>query len=267
MGDIGLLQSTWLAFIQGLSEFLPISSSAHLLLPSVLFGWQDQGLAFDVAVHLGTLFAVIIYFRQMLVAMACDWGCSIVGRPHGHDARLAWLLILATLPVIVCGFLLRDLVDTHFRNAFVIATTTILFAFVLWWADVRSRGTKRLEDLNWRIALLIGASQILALIPGTSRSGITMSVALLCHLDRKAASRFSFLLSIPVIGGAALLLALELLDSSDINWLLIAYATLLSGVVAYLCIHFFLKLIDRVGFMPFVIYRLLLGVVLLWVVI
>ena len=267
MGDIGLLQSTWLAFIQGLSEFLPISSSAHLLLPSVLFGWEDQGLAFDVAVHLGTLFAVITYFRQMLVTMACDWGCSIVGRPHGEDARLAWLLILATLPVIICGFLLRDLVDTHFRNALVIATTTILFALVLWWADVRSRGTKSLGDISWRVALLIGVSQVLALIPGTSRSGITMSVALLCHLDRAAASRFSFLLSIPVIAGAALLMGLELLDTPEINWLLIAYATLLSGIVAYLCIHFFLKLIDRVGFIPFVIYRLLLGVLLLWVVI
>lgn len=266
MTEIELLQSTWLAFIQGLTEFLPISSSAHLLLPSVLLGWEDQGLAFDVAVHLGTLMAVIIYFHRMLRAMACDWGRSLVGRPHGEKARLGWLLILASLPVVVCGLLLRDIVDAHFRSGLVIAGTTVLFALVLWWADARSRGNKGLHDINWRVALLVGLGQVLALIPGTSRSGITMSVALLCHLDREAASRFSFLLSIPVIAGAALLLGIELIESARVNWLLLTYATLLSGIVAFSCIHLFLKIIDAVGFLPFVIYRLLLGVLVLWVI-
>jgi undecaprenyl-diphosphatase len=262
MADFDLIRATLLALIQGLTEFLPISSSAHLIFPSALMGWEDQGLAFDVAVHLGTLLAVITYFRRDIMDILAGWGMHLAKQVPSDEARLGWMLILATIPLVIAGLLLQDIVDTYLRSTLVIGSSTIVFALFLWAADQKSDGRKELNTLSWYAFLLIGLAQVLALIPGTSRSGITITAALFCQLDRQASARLSFLLSIPAIAGAAFLLVLDLLQEGTANWGELVYALLLSFIVAYLCIHYFLKLITRLGFIPFVIYRLLLGLCL-----
>lgn len=260
--DFDFIPVTFLALIQGITEFLPISSSAHLILPSAILGWDDQGLAFDVAVHLGTLSAVLIYFRKEIGGIIAGCIAHLFQGRSSSESRLGWQLLLATLPVIVVGFLLKDYVDTYLRKTVVIACTTIFFGALLLWADKLPGTHKKLDDINLKIALVIGLAQVLALVPGTSRSGITMTAALFCKLDRESSSRFSFLLSIPVIAGAALLLLLDLLDQPAVNWMELVYAMLVAGIVAYACIHFFLQTINRLGFLPFAIYRFLLGAVL-----
>jgi undecaprenyl-diphosphatase len=258
-----LLRATFLAILQGLTEFLPISSSAHLILPAALLGWEDQGLAFDMAVHLGTLLAVLLYFRQDLQAIAMAMLAQLRGKALTEPGRLGWLLVLATIPVLIAGVMLKDLAETSLRSVAVITITTLLFALLLWVADRSGTRQYSLQQLNWKTALLIGCAQVLSLVPGTSRSGITMTAALFCHFDREAASRFSFLLSIPVTTGASLLLFLDLLEAPSVNWAELFYALVVAAVTAYACIHYFLKLIASLGFLPFVLYRLALGGVLL----
>ncbi len=260
--DFDILKVSILALIQGVTEFLPISSSAHLILPSAILGWKDQGLAFDVAVHLGTLIAVIIYFRLDLIRLFGAWTKSIVSQEKTQDSQLSWIIIFSTLPAVIIGFFLRDLVDQYLRSVTVIASTTIIFGILLYYSDIKSSASKTILDINWKIGLFIGFAQAVALIPGTSRSGITMTAARFCNLDRESAARFSFLLAIPVIAGAALLLGMELINSVDVKWAELFYAMALSSIIAYLCIHFFLKSIIRIGFLPFVIYRLVLGAIL-----
>ncbi|HHX82220.1 MAG TPA: undecaprenyl-diphosphate phosphatase [Pseudomonadaceae bacterium] len=264
MLEFDLLRATILALIQGLTEFLPISSSAHLLLPSILLGWEDQGLAFDVAVHFGTLLAVIGYFRHDIMAILRGMIAQAVAGQASAEARLGWSLAIATVPVIIAGFLLKDVVDQYLRDMRVVAATTIVFGLLLWVADRKRATISNVQQIGWRSAVVIGLAQILALVPGTSRSGITTTAALFCGLDREAASRFSFLLSIPVIAGAALFLLVDLLQSTGVNWGELAYALLLSMLTAWGCIHYFLKFIARVGFLPFVVYRVALGLALLY---
>jgi undecaprenyl-diphosphatase len=262
-----VIQTIILALIQGLTEFLPISSSAHLILPAQLLGWEDQGLSFDVAVNTGSLFAVVIYFRYELLAMFRAWVASIFKGVHTQDSKLAWWIILATFPAVIFGFLAKDFIATHLRNIEVIAFTTIFFGLLLWWADRMSRQELSVYQTGWRRALLIGFAQALALIPGTSRSGATMTAALMLGLGRDAAARFSFLMSVPVSLGAAILVGKDLLSSPEaIDYQALSLGTFLSFVSAYLCIHYFLKIISRMGMTPFVIYRLLLGAVLCGVI-
>lgn len=262
MEGFDFIRASCLALIQGLTEFLPISSSAHLIFPSALFGWEDQGLAFDVAVHFGTLIAVILYFRHDIFQILSGWCLHILKGQGSAEAHLGWMIILATCPLIIAGLLLQDIVDTYFRSTAVIASTTIIFALLLWFADKKNETVEKLNSLNWRAFLMIGLAQVLALVPGTSRSGVTMTAGLFCKLNRKDSARLSFLLSIPAIAGAALLLLIDLLSAASVNWLELAYALVLSAIVAYLCIHYFLQLVTKLGFLPFVIYRLLLGAVL-----
>lgn len=253
-----------LAIIQGLTEFLPISSSAHLILPSQVLGWPDQGLAFDVAVHVGTLAAVVWYFRTDVWRLASAWVGDTVQRRTGPDSRLAWAIIAATVPAGVAGLLLDDLIETHLRTGMVIAVATIGFGLVLWWSEAAGRQQRDLPALTMKDAIIIGLAQALALIPGTSRSGITMTAALFLGFGREAAARFSFLLSIPLIAAAGLLKALDLIKQGEAaDWTSIALGTGLSFVFALLCIHLFLKFLERIGLMPYVIYRLVLGAVLL----
>lgn len=265
--EITFIQASVLALIQGITEFLPISSSGHLLLPSLLLDWPDQGLTFDVAMHIGSLSAVIIYFYQDLWRLCVAWLQSIVRRRPSTDSRLAWLIILATIPAGIAGMLLADFVESYARVAGVIATTSILFGGLLYWSDVKGTKQHDVDNLSWRGALVIGLAQALALFPGASRSGVTMTAALFCNLTREAAARFSFLLSIPIILASGLLKGVDLVSSEVVStqWGLLGYATLLSGVVAYGCIHYFLQLIGRMGFLPFVIYRVALGVLLIGV--
>lgn len=260
------LQAVWLAIIQGLSEFLPISSSAHLILPSEVLGWPDQGLAFDVAVHVGSLMAVMIYFRKDIVSLTQAWLDSVFVRRHSPESRLAWYIVLGTVPAGLTGLILGGLIELHLRSMAVIAFTTIFFGLLLAWADIRGRGQRDLNQFTWKSALFVGAAQALALIPGTSRSGITITAALAMGFDRESAARFSFLLAIPVIILSGGLKGLELINSASVDWSIIAIGTLLSAVTAYLCIKFFLKVIQQIGMMPFVIYRMLLGAFLIYLV-
>jgi undecaprenyl-diphosphatase len=265
--NFDIVRATVLALIQGLTEFLPVSSSAHLILPSVLLGWPDQGLNFDTAVHLGTLCAVVWYFHQHLLQLAAGSLRAIHTKHMTDEARQVFLLAVATLPVVVLGLFLKDYEDT-LRSVKVIATTTIVFGVLLWLADRRARSNRiGILNLSWKIALMIGFAQVLALMPGVSRSGVTMTAALFCGLNRMDAARFSFLLSIPVIAAAASLTVRDLLRASGVNWLELGYAVVVSALCAYGCIHYFLRIIGSMGFLPFVIYRLLLGAALwLWVV-
>ena len=258
------VQTILLALLQGLTEFLPISSSAHLILLPCLLGWEDQGLAFDVAVHVGTLLAVILYFHEDVRRLLLAWFASIVNRQMSADARLAWLVVLGTIPAALTGLLLDDVIETHLRSPLVIALTTIGFGVLLGVADQRGRQARREDSLSVMDVVWIGLAQALALIPGTSRSGVTMTAALALGLTRTAAARFSFLLSIPVILMAGSYKTLQLAQQTGpVDWGSILLGTLVAAVSAYLCIHFFLRLIERIGMLPFVVYRLLLGAFLL----
>ncbi len=260
------LQALILALLQGLTEFLPISSSAHLIIPSLVLGWPDQGMAFDVAVHVGTLLAVVVYYRRDLTDMAMAFVTP--GTAGAESQRqLVFMLALATVPAVVVGFLADNYIESHFRTLPVIATTTLVFGLLLGLAD-RDAGSRH-AALGLRIALLIGLAQTLALVPGVSRSGVTITAALLLGLSRHESARFSFLLSIPVIAGAGLLKVLELTNAEvAIDWVWTLAATAVAGITAYLSIGWFLALLQRVGLKPFVYYRVALALVLyaIWVI-
>ena len=257
-------QALILALIQGLTEFLPISISAHLILPSEVLGWPDQGLAFDVAVHLGTLMAVMAYYRRDIGAMIGGAGQAVVQRRMNEDLRLGLLVVLATIPAVVFGFWGDDFIERELRSALVIAITTLVFGGLLWLADAFGSRSRTLAQLGFAGALLVGFAQAVALIPGTSRSGITITAALALGFRRDEAARFSFLMSIPVILGAGLLKTKDLLELQvPVDWGLMALGAVVSAVTAYLTIVFFIRLLERLGMLPFVIYRLVLGVALL----
>ncbi|MFT6624478.1 MAG: undecaprenyl-diphosphatase [Cycloclasticus sp.] len=254
-----------LGLLQGLTEFLPISSSAHLILLPILFGWEDQGLAFDIAVHVGTLIAIISYLRKDLYRLVTGWFASVFKRQHNHDSRLAWLIIIGTIPVGLVGLFASDLIEIYLRSPLVIAATTIIFALLLWRADVKGLHIREQTTLTLKDAVIIGLFQVLALIPGTSRSGITMTGGLFLGLTRQASARFSFLLSVPLIFLAGSFKARELMTSPLlIDWSSMAAGVTISALSAFACIALFLKMVDKIGMLPFVIYRLILGVVLLY---
>ncbi|GAA6204147.1 MULTISPECIES: undecaprenyl-diphosphate phosphatase [Thalassotalea] len=263
-----------LAIIQGLTEFLPISSSAHLILPSAILGWQDQGLALDVALHVGTLFAVVLYYRKEVGRMAVAWFGTVGIGPEKNnqsfDGKLAWWILFATIPLGAVGFIGHDFIDANLRSAAVIAATTILFGLLLGFADFSAGKRKAeqnvsIENLGLKGAMIIGFAQMLALIPGTSRSGITMTLGLMLGLSRENAARFSFLLSIPAIAMAGGYLTLKLASSADaVDWQVLGLGSVLAFLSAYACIHYFLILVGKLGMMPFVIYRLILGFGLVW---
>lgn len=258
-----ILQIIVLALVQGLTEFLPVSSSAHLILVPILTGWQDQGLAFDVAVHVGTLSAVVLYFRKEIGVMFLAWMASLKGK-HSEDSRLAWGVLIGTIPVGIVGLLFKDYISGNLRTELVIAVTTIVFGLLLWYADWSGKRNRDEHSLSMKDILIIGCAQAIALIPGTSRSGITITAGLMLGLTAQAAARFSFLLSIPVIvlaGGVETLDYLKVASIADVDDLIVG--ALISAISAYLCIHYFLMLLERIGMTPFVIYRLLLGIILL----
>jgi undecaprenyl-diphosphatase len=257
------LQALFLALIQGLTEFLPVSSSAHLILPSQLLGWPDQGLAFDVAVHAGTLVAVMVYYRESLTSLLM----GLLG--SGDNVRLrrreVSALLIATLPAVGIGIAFSDVIDQYLRGIGVIATTTLLFGLLLGVSySYRAAGADEQPISRLDHALVIGLAQALALIPGTSRSGVTITASLFLGYNLATAARFSFLMSIPVIAGALLLMLVkefELLSSSA-NLAITLIAMLVAAVSAYATIAFFVGLVTRVGMMPFVIYRVLLALIL-----
>lgn len=259
------LQVFVLAVVQGVTEFLPISSSAHLILVPVLTSWEDQGLAFDVALHIGSLTAVIVYFRHEIMRMLSSSLSAASGKGMDADARLALWVVLATLPVGLFGLLTRDIIADHMRSTLIIGISLIGFGLLLGYADWKKRDGHSEYQMSLKDVLIIGFAQALALIPGTSRSGITITAALLVGMSREGAARFSFLLSIPVIVLAGGLEVLGLVGTPEpIHWPAMLVGTLLSGISAYLCIHYFLVVIKKLGMQPFVVYRVLFGAWLLW---
>ncbi len=270
------LEILLLALIQGLTEFLPISSSAHLLLPSQIWGWVEQGLAFDVAVHVGTLLAVCLYFRKEIGDMCIAWYATLTPNKEDDAAltyeqklngKLAWWIIFATIPAGLFGLFGKDFIEAHLRTALVMAITTLCFGVLLGYADIKAKQNVSLEKLGFKGAMLIGIAQAIALIPGTSRSGITMTVGLMLGLSKENAARFSFLLSIPAIAMAGSYLSAKLILGTDpVDWNAMALGSGLAFISAYACIHYFLIIVARMGMMPFVIYRLLLSAGLLWFV-
>lgn len=253
------LQAAVLGLIQGLTEFLPVSSSGHLVLTPWLLGWTDQSLAFDVAVHLGTLLAVVVYFWRDL------WGLVPAVPRLLHDGedpgvRLLRGLLIATVPACVLGALLRVVLDVEFSSPALVATNLILFGLLLGAADRWAPQNRKLEDVRWPGYVLLGVAQALALIPGTSRSGATMTAGRLLGLDRVGAARISFLMAVPVIAIAGAYEFLKLLQSeAPVDWQAMGIGVSVAFVSGWVCIAGLLHFVARVGFWPFVIYRLLLG--------
>lgn len=259
-----MLQAVMLAFVQGLTEFLPISSSGHLILIPALLGWPDQGLGFDVAVHAGTLIAALLYFRTDIFAMLSGWIRDTASGRTTANSQLVWAIIAATFMIGLAGILLEKHIIQWLRNPLVIALATLIFGILLGVAQWLGRGERTMESVRWQDVLVIGFMQILALCPGTSRSGITITAGLLLGLTAEAATRLSFLLAIPVITLAGLRQTHALVISPQpVQWLVLIVAALVSGLVALACIHFLLRYVQRAGFLPFVIYRMILGVILL----
>jgi len=270
-----ILHAIVLGLVQGLSEFLPISSSGHLIIVPWLFGWNDFDSdsvqkAFDVALHIGTLAAVCIYFRHDLVVYIRDGWRAV--RSKGHrvtpEGRLAWLLLLATLPAAAVGAVFEKQIDEQLGRIPLIAVSLIFFGLLLGWAD-RLPGTRTIETMDRRDAVFIGAAQVLSLNPGTSRSGITITGARMRIFTREAAARISFLMAIPVTAGAAVFKVGKLLKDGIPDGLAVPMLVgiITSGVAGWLAVAGLLRYLRTRSFLPFVIYRVVLGVVLLVVAI
>ncbi|PWW07846.1 MULTISPECIES: undecaprenyl-diphosphate phosphatase [Pseudidiomarina] len=260
------LYAIFLGILQGITEFLPISSSAHLILAPLVTGQVDQGLAFDLAVHMGTLLAVLLYFRRDVFNLTTDSLAALARRQHVGQSPLALAVVLGTIPACIAGLLLLDLIDTHLRSVAVIFVTTLVFGILLGFADVTAKAERDLSTLTLKDALLVGLTQAVSLIPGTSRSGATITAGLLLGLTRQAASRFSFLLAIPITFLAASVKLLEVFstDAASIDWLVFAIGTFTAFITALAAIHFFLAWLNRFGMWPYVIYRLLLAAAIYW---
>jgi undecaprenyl-diphosphatase len=261
-------QALVLGIVQGLSEFLPISSSAHLVLVPWALHWPDPGLSFDVALHLGTLIAVLWYFRAEWARLA---GAAVKlasrgGRPAAGDAgveeRRVWYLIIATVPGAIAGKLLERQADEAFRSPLLIAATLMVMGVLLWVVDIRARRTRPLSALTARDALVMGAAQILALVPGVSRSGSTITAGRALGFDRDSAAVFSFLMSMPIIAGAALLKVPHLLASGSPG-LPLAVGITASAVSGWLAIAVVLRYVKTHSYGAFAVYRLLLGAAVL----
>ena len=249
------LQAAILGLVQGLGEFLPISSSAHLVLIPWLFKWNDPGLTFDIALHIGTLIAVAIYFWR-------DWLKLItkgVTDVRSTEGKLFWYLVAATIPGAVVGFLLEKKAETIFREPILISTMLILLGVLLYWADRKSVKHIEMNRITFKTSLFIGLSQALAIIPGVSRSGITMTMGLLMGLTREGAARFSFLLAAPIIFGAALVKLPFLISNPSIITINFIIGILVSFVIGILSIGFLLRYVQTRNFLPFAWYRFILG--------
>jgi undecaprenyl-diphosphatase len=263
-----LYQAIILAIVQGLTEFLPISSTAHLTVVPRIFGWTDRGLDFDVALHAGTLAAVIIYFfRDWIQVIANGLGFSYRGsQPDENSRALLWFLVIATIPVGMAGKAFKAYAEGPWRNLYVIGVTMIVVGFLLAMADRIGQEKRRLDGMSWLDAILIGVAQAFAIIPGVSRSGITITAARFRHIDREAAARFSFLLSTPAIAAAAASDAFEMRKNGGIpSDMRAAYPVgiLVSAAVGIVVIAFFLKYLRRNSLTPFAWYRVFFGIIVI----
>ena len=262
------VQIAVLAVVQGLTEFLPVSSSGHLVLVPSAFGWGDQGLVFDVAVHFGSLAAVCVYFRDDLAGLLRGGLTVLGGRRDTAQSRMALAIGLGTVPAAVTGLLLAGWIGANLRDPGVVVATLAGYGILMALADRYGRRQRIITDVRLSDALVIGTAQALALVPGTSRSGVTITAALVLGFQRQDAARFSFLLSAPVILLATLYEGAKLLlEGGGVAWSTLAVAALISAIVAYLSIEFFMRFVATTGLLPFAIYRLVLAAVILVVVI
>jgi undecaprenyl-diphosphatase len=266
---LDFLEAVALGLIQGLTEFLPISSSAHLRIFPELFGWGDPGAAFTAVIQIGTELAVLIYFRHDIWRIGSVWGRSLFKPEYrGHlDARMGWYVIVGSLPIVILGVLLKDVIERDLRNLWVIAVALIVFGLILGVAD-RLSGTRDFKSIGVRDAVLLGLAQSAALVPGVSRSGATISMGLFLGMGREAATRLAFLLAIPAVVGAGLFELKEISNGhNDYGWGPTIVATVVSFVVGYAAIAWLLRYVSTRSYLPFVIYRVALGLFtlgLLW---
>ena len=266
--DMNLLQAIVYGVVQGLTEFLPISSTAHLRIVPALFNWPDPGAAFTAVIQLGTTAAVVLYFWRELVQVATGWIRGFVDKSvRGTlEYRMGWYLVLATIPVSIFGFVFRDQIETSARNLWTISITMIVLAFVLLWAERVGSRKRGEEDLDVRDSVAVGAAQALALIPGASRSGTTITAGLFRGLDRETAARFSFLLSIPAVVLSGLFEMRKINDRGGAGAGLTAVALILAFVVGLASIAWLMRWLSRHSTYVFIVYRVLLGVLLIGLV-
>ncbi|TXH45191.1 MAG: undecaprenyl-diphosphate phosphatase [Actinobacteria bacterium] len=256
-------EAVFLGILQGLTEFLPISSSAHLLIFSQIFGWQDPGAAFTAVTQIGTETAVLIYFRKDIWRIITTWVKSLyTPELRGNlDARMGWYVIVGTIPIAVIGVLFADQIETAARNLWLVSTVLIVFGIILGVADKVGAKTRGLETLSMRSGLVYGFGQALALIPGVSRSGATITTGLFMGFTREAATRYAFLLAIPAVLASGFFEATKIGDPGQANvaWPQVIVATLVAFVIGYAVISWLLKFVSTHSYMPFVIYRVALG--------
>jgi len=271
-------QATVLGIIQGLTEFLPISSTAHLRIVPALFGWGDPGAAFTAVIQIGTLVAVLLYFsKDILVITTAFTKGLITGRPfEDRNSLLGWMIGVGTIPIVVCGLLFKDSIETTLRSLYVIAASMIILGLVLMWAEIvtkrrvkRGAKLKTVETLTWWNVILVGIAQAVALIPGSSRSGTTITGGLFVGMDRETAARFSFLLSLPSVFAAGvyeLIKERHALMSTDVGMMNLIIATVVSGIVGYASIAFLLGYLRKHTTYLFIVYRFVVGLMLIGLV-
>ena len=254
-----------LGIVQGLTEFLPVSSSAHVLLLSEIFGWGDPGAAFTAVMQIGTETAVLLYFRHDIARIIATWARSLV-KPELRgqlDARMGWYVIVGTIPIAVLGFTFADQIETVARNLWLVSIVLIVFGVILGLADHYGEKRRDVETLSMRSGLVFGLGQALALIPGVSRSGATITTGLFMGFTREAATRYAFLLAIPAVLASGFYEATKIGDEADVQWGPTILATLIAFVIGYAVIAWLIKYVSSNSYMPFVIYRIVLGSVVL----
>ncbi len=260
-----IYQVVLLAIVQGITEFLPISSSAHLYLTSWLLGWQPEELNFDIALHVGTLLAVLFYFFKAWVQVTAQG----LGVRYGSDPELRkrpmllWFLALGSLPIGVLGFKFKDQAETTWRNPFVMGGMLVGVGVLMWIAERVGKRERGMGELSWTDSVAIGAAQALAIVPGTSRSGITIATALFRGLDRDTAARFSFLLSTPAIAGAAAKALYDLMKQGHVEWGQFLIGAGVSAITGFVVIGWFLRHLQRGNLNIFIYYRVIFGIIVL----
>ncbi len=263
--QLSWLQAIVLGISQGLTEFLPISSTAHTLIVSKLLGWPDPGAAFTAVTQVGTELAVVIYFRQDIARILKAWFASITKKSEraNPDAKMGWYVIIGTIPIGIAGLAFKSSIETTARNLWLVAATLIVMGILLGLADRYAKHTKSEADINTKNAVLFGLGQALALIPGVSRSGATITAGLAMGFKRDVAARYSFLLAIPAVFASAALTAGDISSDSFVNWPATIVATIVAFVVGYFVIASLMKYLQTRTFLPFVIYRIALGTLLM----
>ena len=269
---MGWIEAVVLGLVQGLTEFLPISSSAHLRVVGEVFGWDDPGAAFTAITQIGTEAAVLLYFRRDIARIITSWLRSLRrrGEPLDADARMGWLIIVGSLPIVVLGLLFQDQIETTFRDLRIVATALVLFSLVLFWADRVGAKQRDLDRLTVGHGIAFGFAQAAALVPGVSRSGGTITMGLFLGYSRAAAARYSFLLAVPAVLGSGFFQVYEVLTGdvagAGVDWGPTILATVLAFGVGLTVIAWLLRYLDRGSFTPFVVYRMVVGLLVLGLV-